>query len=446
MSAFTGEHRTQSTRRIQEILATVGPGQGFSRTRLFIIGSLAVCALFALWFWWGSGGGEYEFRVVAVRTDDLIVKVAATGTLAPVKQVEVGTEVSGIVSAVYVEENQRVKAGQILARLNPERIEAERTQAQSALVSARADLGEAQSTVTEATENYKKLKHLHELSEGLTPSQQELQAALATRERAAARETAARARIEEAKAQLAVAEINVARTVIRSPINGIVLQREVEPGQTVAASLQTPLLFLLAENLTQLVLNVAVNEADIGKVRSGQAANFTVDAFPEREFPARIVRVRYAPDSDQSATETVVTYETMLLVNNNDLLLRPGMTATAEIIVEKHEQVPVIPNAALRFTPPADQEDTNAPRRGGFFGRIFSGPPRENKNPPPASKKGADANKRTVWLLKDEQPVAVEVHVGVTDGSDTQLLDTSVLPANARIIVDMTRASEQKKK
>jgi HlyD family secretion protein len=441
MALFARGSPSNATDRIADVLASAAPDRARQIKTWIAIGGAGLLLALALWYWFSNGDGKYDYRTATVRTTDLVVKVSATGTLEPVKQVEVGTEVSGIVSAVLVEENQRVKAGQILAQLDPERLQAERTQAQSALVSAGARLAEAQASVVEARENYSKLTRLHELSEGLTPSQQELQAARATRDRAQAQETVARASIEEAKARLAVAEINVQRTVIRSPINGIVLQREVEPGQTVAASLSTPVLFLLAENLTQLVLNVAVNEADIGRVRAGQAATFAVDAFPDREFPARIVRVRFAPDTNENSTETVVTYETTLLVNNGELLLRPGMTATADIVVEKHPGVEVIPNAALRFEPPVSTEAQDSGRGGGILGRLLPRRPRTKQDASAQDRQIRNSGRR-LWILRDKQLVGAWVKVGASDGADTIVLDMSPLPADAQIVVDMSRRQD----
>lgn len=439
MSLFARRDVSVAKDQISEVLATVAADDNRSYRWWVVYGVTGAILAIAVWYAISGSGDQFEYRTGAVRTIDLVVQVTATGTLEPVKQVEVGTEVSGIVLSVLVDENDRVKAGQVLARLNPERLQAERTQKQAALVSAEAALAEVQATVAEAAEQSKKLVHLHELSKGLTPSKQELQAARATHDRARAQEVAARAQINEARAALDLAEINLTRTVIRSPISGIVLQREIEPGQTVAASLATPLLFLLAENLTQLVLNVAVNEADIGVVKAGQNARFTVDAFPGRIFPARITRVRFSPETDEETTsDTVVTYETTLHVNNTESLLRPGMTATADIIVEEHKEARVIPNAALRFEPPTA---TSEPQTS-FLSQLLPGPPRsQNNQPGPETKEDArdpEKKQRRVWALKNDRVIEHQVTVGATDGTDTILLDVTKEILEAQFILEMS--------
>jgi HlyD family secretion protein len=221
------------------------------------------------------------------------------------------------------------------------------------------------------------------------------------------------------------------KAVIQSPIDGIVLERQVEPGQTVAASLQTPVLFTIAENLAQMELHVDVDEADVGQVAEGQEAEFTVDAYPDRRFPARIVQVRFAPKT----VEGVVTYETLLSVDNAKLLLRPGMTATAEILVEELKDVLLVPNAALRFSPPKGTGGPDAGHArsggGGLVGMLL---PRR----PPNEKHGGEAvkgSKQRVWVLREGRPEAVEIRTGATDGILTQVLEGPLEPGTG-VLVD----------
>ncbi len=216
------------------------------------------------------------------------------------------------------------------------------------------------------------------------------------------------------------------KSVIRSPINGVILTRSIEPGQTVAASFQAPELFTLAEDLKQMELHVNVDEADVGKVKEGQKATFSVSAYPNRTFEARIIQARYA----STTTSGVVTYETVLKVNNPDLSLRPGMTATADITVKKVENAILIPSAALRFTPPAD-EDTAKSSDGSLISKILP-------HPPTPAPKQQDENKRQqrVWILKNGQLSSVSITTGSTNGGMTEVVAGDIQPG-VEVVVDV---------
>jgi HlyD family secretion protein len=424
--AFSGQG--QSSFEISRALDALKSPDG-KKLRWFIAGGAVLLTLGGLYFAFGRSSDAVTYKTAAVSRQNLVIVVTATGTLEPVKEVQIGTEISGTVQEVLVEENDRVRKGQALARLNTEKLEAEHSQTASAVASAEASLVEASATVTEAGENLARLEELFRLSKGMTPSRQDLETARATVNRALAKENSARAAIKESRARLSVAEINLRKAVVRSPIDGIVLLREIEPGQTVAASLSTPKLFVIAENLTQLYLKVAVDEADIGRVRPGQEATFTVDAFAGKSFPARITHVRYSPDAAESTSNkvAVVTYQTTLRVNNTDLLLRPGMTATAEVIVEKIENALVVPNAALRFEPEAEKP------KQGFLASLI---PMRPRRPPPQKKSG----ERRVWILKDGVPQAVSITAGSTDGTHT-VIAAAELKEGSEVIVDTVGGS-----
>jgi HlyD family secretion protein len=375
-------------------------------------------------------GGEDEairFRTTEAQTGDLTVIVTATGQLKPVNQVDVGTEVSGTIESVLVDYNDHVSAGQVLARLDTAKLEAQALQSKAALASARARVKEMEATVVETRLKSERCRRLAEKS---LCSREDLDTAQAAHLRAQAQQADALAKVAEAEAKLSLDETNLEKAVIRAPIDAIVLERQVEPGQTVAASLQTPVLFTLAEDLRQMELHVDVDEADVGQVREGQAAIFSVDAYPRRSFPARITQVRFAPRT----VEGVVTYETLLSVDNTDLSLRPGMTATAEITVKTVEDALLVPNAALRFTPPvtAAREPQNG---GGLFSRLLIRRPAEKAET--LSGKPATGSRQQVWVLRDGRPVAVPVTVGVSDSRQTQILD-GALAAGMPVIVDMT--------
>jgi HlyD family secretion protein len=416
---------------IREILGLDRPSASRKRIRLWVLVVIAlVLSTTIVVLLTSSKGPTYQFKTAEAQRGDLTVTVTATGTLKPVTQVEVGSELSGTIKTVEVDYNDRVKVGQVLARLDTTKLEAQMLQSQAALESAQTKLLEAQVTVFETHNELNRLQHVRELSGGRMPSQHELDTAQAALKRAQASEASAKAQIAEARAKLRVDQTNLAKAVIHSPINGIVLKRQVEPGQTVAASLQAPVLFILAEDLTHMELHVAVDEADVGQVTRGQRATFTVDAYPERTFPAVITKVYYAAQT----VEGVVTYETVLSVENADLALRPGMTATAEITVKKLTDVVLIPNAALRFTPPALEEPA-APGGGGLLGRLLPRPPasmvrRKDVQIPSGQKR--------IWTLREGVPVAILVTVGATDGQMTQVVAGDVSPG-LPLLVDMVR-------
>lgn len=396
-------------------------------TTLFIAGIVMV--------FYSNGDPSLQYKTAKVQRGNLIVTVTATGELEPVNQVEVGTEVSGTIETVAVDYNDRVKAGQVLARLDTDKLEAQVLKSKAALESAQANLLEAQANVFEAQNELKRLKHVRELSGGKVPSQHDMDAAQAALKRARAEEAGARAQIAEAKATLRVDQTNLAKAVIRSPIDGIVLERKVEPGQTVAASLQTPIMFTLAEDLTQMELHVDVDEADVGQVKEGQKATFTVDAYPDRSFPAQITDVRYAPQT----VEGVVTYETLLSADNSDMSLRPGMTATADITVKAVEDALLVPNAALRFTPPAPKEKTPKPG-GSLVGRLLPRRPRRSPSQRQPNRL-ANSSRQRVWMLRDGTPVAIPVTLGATDGSMTQVLTGDITPGLS-LLVDVVRSEK----
>jgi HlyD family secretion protein len=381
-----------------------------------------------------------QFKTQPASRGDITIKVSATGNLEPTNQVEVGSELSGIIETVAVNYNDTVTVGQVLAMLDTDKIEAQVLQSKAALESARAQVLQAQATCKEKTLELRRLKKAYELSGGKVPSQYDLDAAEAALARAEADEANAKAQVAKAQATLKAEETDLAKTAIRSPINGIVLSRDVEPGQTVAASLQAPVLFTLAEDLTKMELHVDVDEADVGQVKEGQEAEFTVDAFPDKTFPARITQIRYSSQN----TDGVVTYETVLKVDNSKLLLRPGMTATAEITVQKVVNALLVPNAALRFTPPASNDLKKEKRPGSatVMGKLMPHPPRPQKisstNHP--NQAGATANKR-VWTLNDGHLFPIQVKTGVTDGIMTRIIEGAIEPGMELIVAVV---SEQK--
>jgi len=415
-----------------DIARTLGATRSQGRRRrlkqllvLLCLGTAAVSAT-AVWRATRTTNGP-QYKTQEARRGNLTVTVSATGTLQPTNQVDVSSELSGTVRSVEATYNDRVKVGQVLARLDTTKLEAQTLQYRAALDAARAKVLQTQATVAEARAALARLQRARELSGGKLPSQADLDSAVATLARADADEASAAAAVSQAKATLDANETDLGKAVLRSPINGVVLTRSVEPGQTVAASLQAPVLFTLAEDLAQMELHVYVDEADVGRVKEGQPGTFTVDAYPGRAFQARIAQVRY----NSKTVSGVVTYETVLSLNNADLSLRPGMTGTAVIAVQKVENRVLVPNTALRFTPPTGQEQAPG-SGGGLLRRLLPGPPPA----PPKTHADAsgDAKQPRVWTMRDGQPVAIPVTVGSTDGIRTEILGGDVEPGMALVV------------
>jgi HlyD family secretion protein len=368
---------TQPNRRIDpEVEAQLGltesSGSRARRTwmRRGIWVLVALALLGGLVWWRARGRAEREPRYVTapVERGDLAVTVTATGTLSALDTVEVSSEVSGRVAEVLVDFNDRVSAGQTLAVLNPEQARARSQEAAAQVEAASASLVRARAT---AEESRKKLGRAQELAKAGLLSKDDLDTAQATARRADADVGSAAAQVTVARASLDDARSALRKATVASPIDGIVLSRTVEPGQTVAASLQAPVLFTLARDLTKMQLEVAVDEADVGKVHEGDPATFTVDAYPGRTFPSRVESLH----NIATAAENVVTYTAELAVENGDLALRPGMTATAAIVTEQKRGVLLVPNAALRFTPPDVLAQENGARGGLFIPGVTRGSP-----------------------------------------------------------------------
>lgn len=397
---------------IRKVLGLGEAPQGRRRARVVVIAlALLLMVGLAIWYSTARNGAAVRYRTAKVTRGDLTVSVTATGTVQPVNQVDVGTEISGTIRTVEVDYNDRVKIGQVLARIDTEKLQAQVLQSQSALESAQAKLTDAQATVVETRDNLERFKRVREMSGGQVPSQREFDAAAALLKRALSNEATLTAQISEAKWKLSIDQTNLSKAVIRSPINGVVLKRQVEPGQTVAASLQTPVLFTIAENLAQMEVQVDVDEADVAQVKLGQQASFTVDGYPGRTFSAVVKQVRFGPETVQG----VVTYKTLLSVDNSDLALRPGMTATANVTVQRVANVMLIPNTALRFSPPV-VEQAGQPS-GSLISRLFPRPPPTSRPRDAAEAKG----KQRIYVLRDGQPSAVSVSTGSSDGVMTEI-------------------------
>ncbi len=381
-----------------------------------------------------GGKDAVQYSTQAVRQGNLTVSVSATGKLAPTNQVTVGSQLSGLVTRVVVDVNDRVTAGQPLALIDPEQIDDQIRAGQAQLAANQAQVGQAQATVAEANAQLARLNEVYRLSNGRVPSATELQTGRANAQRAVAGLKTAQANVAAARAQLAQSQTQRSRAIIRSPVSGVVLARQVDPGQTVAASFNTPTLFVIAEDLTKMKLEVAIDEADVGAVKLGQKANFTVDAFPGRTFPATITRVDLGSNLTVSAatastststgatTGQVVSYAADLTVANPDGQLRPGMTATADIVTSDKQGVLLVPNAALRFKPAA----AGTGGQGGIAGSLTFRPRRDRPERTATLGRGAT---QTVYVKgADGTPQPVQIVTGDSNGTMTEVMSGALKP------------------
>jgi HlyD family secretion protein len=380
--------------------------------------AVAVLLLVAgLWYWQSrkAANAMPTYTTQPVAQGNLTLTVTANGTLQPTRAINIGSELSGIVRQVNVDVNDRIKKGQVLVVLDTAKLSDQILRSGAALTAATAKVAQAGATLAEATATPARLDEVAQLSGGKVSSKAELDAGRAAVARARAGDTSARAGVSDAQAALSTDQITLSRASISAPADGVVLTRSVEPGNAVAASLQAVTRLTVAEDLTHLRLWVYVDEADVSVVKVGQAATFTVSAYLARPFPARITRVGYG----STITDNVVTYLTYLDVDNADLSLRPGMTATATITAVERKNVLRVPNAALRFTPTV----ASAAAKKNIASSLVMGPPRTERRS--AANNASTALARQVWVLPADgsgTPVAVAVMPGISDGRMTEIV------------------------
>lgn len=422
------------SRSRQSLDAFLGVESIKERPRWVKVGVIAavVVLLGALVAYCFGGSDDAAYFTQEAKRGDLRVSVSATGNVAPTNQVDVGSELSGLVEQVLVDDNDRVVRGQVLAILDTSRLDDAVIRARAGLSAAEAQVVQARASRAESQAALSRLREVSRLSGGKVPAKTEMEAAVAAEARARANVDSAVASVAQARAQLSSDETNRRKAAIRSPVGGVVLSRQIEPGQTVAASFQAPVLFTIAEDLTQMKLEVSIDEADVGQVKAGQSATFTVDAFPNRTFPARIQRVNLGANntsassgssssssSSAASASTVVAYTAMLDVANPDQSLRPGMTATADIMTEERNNVLLVPNAALRFKP-----NTGGDRDSTLVGSLTPRGPRSLRGP----RSGQQGNigrgsKQTVYILDEKgEPKAIEITAGASNGRETEVI------------------------
>ena len=396
-----------------------------------IVGAVALAAAgFYYWQLSSQKNAAPVYVTEAVSRGNLTLSVSANGTLQPTRSVSIGSELSGTVLRVNVDVNDRIKKGQVLVELDTAKLNDQVVRSRANLNAATAAVAQAVATTAESKGNLARLEEVARLSGGKVPSQAELETGRATLERAVAAEASARANVTVAQATLSTDDTNLSKASIRSPIDGVILTRTVDPGNAVAASLQAVTLFTIAENLSQLKLQVNVDEADVGSVKVGQKASFTVSAYPSRKYPATITRVAFG----STITENVVTYVTYLDVDNTDLSLRPGMTAASTITSTERKDVLLVPNTALRFSPTAKTGSGKA--SGGIVSSLMP------RMPGGVARKTAGGNgpSKQVWVLRDGAAVAVAVTSGISDGRMTEITGGD-LQADMLVITDQRTSS-----
>ena len=405
-----------------DIARKLGLGAGGRRRWRWLTYALVAAGLAAAWLAYSGREHTTRLRYVTeeVTRGGFDVLVSATGSIEPTELVEISSELSGTIEMVAVDFNDAVEVGTVLATLDTAKLKAERAVREASAGAARARIAVAEASLTEARATFERGREL--VGRGVE-SKETFIAQQAAFSRAEAELGAAKADLALAEANLQSVNVDLEKSTIVSPIRGIVLERDADPGQIVAASLSAPTLFTVAEDLKHMELQADIDEADIGTVAVGQAARFTVEAYDDRVFPARITRVRFAPET----TDGVVTYKAILTLDNSDMALRPGMTATADIVVDSVADALLVPNAALRYAPPRAAETGESDGRSGLIGLVM---PRR-----PGANGAGKSSGRSVWVLRDGAPVELAVIPGPTDGDVTAILDGALAPGD-RVITD----------
>jgi HlyD family secretion protein len=387
------------------------------RRSLWIAGAALVAVLAAYRFAAAERGPALVYDTVTVDRGSVVARVTASGTLSALVTVQVGSQVSGRIRKLYVDFNSPVRKGELLAKIDPRLFQADVEQARADDSTARANLAKAKAQAEEASLQYQRSKAL---AATRILDQSDLDTARANADAAEAAVQAAAAAVEQAKAALDKAEVNLAYTDIVSPTDGIVIARNVDVGQTVAASLQAPTLFLVAQDLRRMQVDTSVAEADIGRVRAGMPASFTVDAYPGTTFQGVVREVRNAPQTVQN----VVTYDAVIDVANPDLRLKPGMTANVSFVYARRDDVLRVRNAALRFHPGAK-----------LVAEMEGTSPGPHPATGAAAPAGSGPGKHTVWLLAGERAHPVPIRTGVSDGTFSEVASGS-LQAGERLVTD----------
>ena len=407
---------------IEKTLATQKDGLNKKKVYLSLI-LIVILAISLYFIFVKSSNDKTIYKTISALKKDLLVTVSATGNLEPTNSVDVGIEVSGTILEIYVDYNDVVKKGQILAKLDTTKLESQVESIQAALNVAKANLLEAKISIKDTKRELDRLKALYESTNGNYPSSKQIDAATIAYEKSKAKYTALKAQKAQSEALLKSNKDDLRKAVVISPIDGVVLNKAVEVGQSVVATMQIPTLFTIAQDLEKMEVIVSVDEADVGQVREAQMVTFSVDAYPDRTFKGYIKQVR----KNSVVVNNVVTYETVVSVDNKDQLLLPGMTVSADITTNVVKDALLVSNSALRFSPPKKEKKN---KDVNLFG-------------PPVIKEKTDlsTNKKKLWILKDGKAVAIPIELGESDGIYT-VITKGDISLDEKIIVGIQESKK----
>ena len=404
-----------------------------TRTKIVVVAAAALAvAAGAGWAWKGGSGTKSEFKLETAKAERgrIVAKVTATGTLSAIVTVQVGSQVSGRVAALYADFNSKVKKGDLIAKIDPQLFQAASDQAAANLVAAQGNLAKAKAQAADAV---RQAERAQALAQQKLVAQADADTAQSNADAARAGVQAAEGQVAQARASLSQAQVNLAYTDIRSPTSGVVISRNVDVGQTVAASLQAPTIFVIAEDLAKMQVDTSVAEADVGRLKDGAPATFTVDAYPSEIFRGTVRQIRNSPQTVQN----VVTYDAVIDVANPELKLKPGMTANVTFVYAEKDDVLKVPNAALRFKPPPGLLGEAAGRGPGGNAAAGARPDAAKAGGarPDGSRPLETLDRRTVWILKEGRPAPIRIRTGISDGSATEVVEGE-LEAGGEVITD----------
>ena len=373
-------------------------------TKIYLISAILLIALVSTGYYFIKSGKQTKYVTKEISRCTITEYVEASGTINPVNTVSVGSTVSGLIKAIYVDYNSEVKKGQLLAQIDPANFEATVQQNQAQITNAQANLARLQAIADYDQKQYERYKNLYAKN---FVAKSELDEKYSTYKSDIAQINAAMAQISQYQASLKTAQTNLGYTQIIAPVDGTVISREIDLGQPVAASFQAPELFTIAQDLTKMQIEVSVSEADIGKVKEGQNVSYTLDGYPDSNFFGKVSQVRLSP----TTVSNVVTYTVIVDVDNEDLKLKPGMTANVSIITNESENVLCVPNLALKFSP-----DINGPKY----------------------------KKQGIWIISDGKPKRIDIDTGASDDNSTEIISDEINEGEKVIISSQDKNSKKK--
>ncbi|RDU69591.1 efflux RND transporter periplasmic adaptor subunit [Helicobacter cholecystus] len=409
---------------MEDIASVIKPKKKFYKILSYFLIILIGCGS-GVYYYFQPKESRIVYDTVEPQKGDISTIISATGTLNPLNEVQIGSQVSGIISQIYVDTNDLVKRGQVLAKIDDQKILQELSRFEAQLKSAKAQLASLQATLKDKKWQYERLQKLYKQSKGKYPSFADVQTAQVAYEIAQSDIESKKGNIAEIEANINGVKIDLNNTIITSPIDGVVLTRSIDVGQTVAASFSAPELFRVAQNLEEMKLVVQIAESDVGKISPDQSLSFNVDAYPHHKFFAKVDKINYG----STTTDNIVSYEVTINVANKDLLLRPGMSATADIVVANHKNVLLLPVSALYFSPKTLGHTQS--KKSSFF---FAPPMKSQKSLKPNSQKIDTGGEDEIWILQGDQPVSKKIKVGITDGKKVEVEGIDEV---SRVIVGM---------